>query len=148
MLPVTLCAQADTSLRLASLQELIDQHGALEQSLVLWTQDAALAGLEQARFIKVKHQESGHPEACTCCAGSAGVGSVLRDVFLLALRRQIPRFSQVLIEVPPVASLSAVRNVLRYDAFVAQRYRLERILDQGRGNLESGSKGVLGLGKL
>ena len=56
--------------------------------------------------------------------------------------------SQVLIEVPPVASLSAVRNVLRYDAFVAQRYRLERILDQGRGNLESGSKGVLGLRKL
>jgi len=59
---------------------------------------------------------------CICCSASGGVADALRELFMLALRRQIPAFSHVLVETSGLASPAALMFTLRHDAFLAERF--------------------------
>lgn len=129
-LPVTLFTHSCAAVRHAAIEQRVAADGAFASSLILLAGDPQRPFPSQARILRANYAATGHPQACLCCVGPNGVAGVLRDAFLRALRRQEPRFSQVLIEVPSAADLVAVRNVLRLDAFVSQRYRLESCLPQ------------------
>lgn len=59
---------------------------------------------------------------CICCAVNGDLVAALRDLFMAALRRQIPRFRRVLIETTGLAVPSGVLFALRHDPFLAERY--------------------------
>lgn len=59
---------------------------------------------------------------CICCAVGGDMVNALRDLFMSALRRQIPRFRRVLIETTGLATPSRVLFTLRHDPFLAERY--------------------------
>jgi len=59
---------------------------------------------------------------CICCAVSGDLVATLRDLFMRALRREIPRFRHVLIEMTGLAMPSGVMFALRHDPFLAERY--------------------------
>jgi G3E family GTPase len=59
---------------------------------------------------------------CICCSVSGDLVNTLRDLFLLALRRQIPRFRRVVIETTGMAVPAPILFTLRHDAFIAERY--------------------------
>lgn len=59
---------------------------------------------------------------CICCSASGGLADTLRDLFMLALRRQIRAFSHVLVETTGLASPAAIMFTLRHDAFLAERF--------------------------
>jgi len=59
---------------------------------------------------------------CICCAASGGLAKTLRDLFMLALRRQIPPFGHVLVETTGLASSAAIMFTLRHDPFLAERF--------------------------
>lgn len=59
---------------------------------------------------------------CICCNVNGPLVDTLRELFMLALRRQIPRFRHVLIETTGLATPQAVIFTLRHEPFLAQRY--------------------------
>lgn len=59
---------------------------------------------------------------CICCVSSGSLAETLRDLFMLALRRQIPPFGHVLVETTGLASSAAIMFTLRHDPFLAERY--------------------------
>ncbi|CAM3735523.1 CobW C-terminal domain-containing protein [Bordetella sputigena] len=59
---------------------------------------------------------------CICCVVRGGLVDTLRDLFLLALRRAIPPFRQVLIETSGLASPAPILFTLRHEPFLAERY--------------------------
>lgn len=59
---------------------------------------------------------------CICCTVSGGLVDTLRELFMLALRRQIPPFRRVLIETTGLASPAAILFTLRHEHFLAERY--------------------------
>ena len=59
---------------------------------------------------------------CLCCAVSGAVVDALRDLFMLALRRQIKPFRRVLIETSGLADPAPVLFTLKHDRFLAERY--------------------------
>ena len=129
-LPVTLFTHSCAAARHAAIEQRAAADGAFTISLILLASEPQPPFPPQARILRPNYAATGHPQACLCCVGQNGVAGVLRDAFLRALRRQEPRFSQVLIDVPSAADLATVRNVLRLDAFVSQRYRLESCLPE------------------
>lgn len=142
-IPVILCAQANWQDRQESIAQCVRDAGPVQHSLVLLATDQTVLAVPDARSVQVMYTAAEHPQACLCCAGQSGLGSVLRDVFMRALRRQLPKFNQVLIEVPDSVDLMAVRNVIRYDAFLAQRYHIKQCLDHGRHEQAPAAGGIL-----
>ena len=59
---------------------------------------------------------------CVCCSLRGGLTDTLQDLFLQAVRRQIPRFSRIVIETTGLADPSSIVFTLRHDAFLAERY--------------------------
>ncbi|MVW80314.1 CobW family GTP-binding protein [Bordetella sp. 02P26C-1] len=59
---------------------------------------------------------------CICCSVSGDLVNTLRDLFMLALRKQIPRFRRVVIETTGLATPAPIMFTLRHDAFIAERY--------------------------
>ncbi|WP_459614665.1 CobW family GTP-binding protein [Bordetella sp. 2513F-2] len=60
---------------------------------------------------------------CICCAASGSLVETLRDLFMLALRRQIRPFGHVLVETSGLASPAPILFTLRHDPFLAERFR-------------------------
>lgn len=60
--------------------------------------------------------------ACFCCSVSGALVDALREVFMLALRRQIKPFKRVLIETSGLADPAAIIFSLRHDPFLCERY--------------------------
>lgn len=59
---------------------------------------------------------------CICCTVSGSLVNTLRELFMLALRRQIPRFRRVLIETTGLATPASILFTLRHEHFVVERY--------------------------
>ncbi|WP_415807957.1 CobW family GTP-binding protein [Bordetella muralis] len=59
---------------------------------------------------------------CICCSVNGDLVNTLRELFMSALRRQIPRFRRVLIETTGLATPAAILFTLRHEHFVAERY--------------------------
>jgi len=59
---------------------------------------------------------------CICCTVSGGLVDTLRDLFMMALRRQIKPFRRVLIETTGLATPAAILFTLRHEHFLAERY--------------------------
>ncbi|OZI76339.1 cobalamin biosynthesis protein CobW [Bordetella genomosp. 2] len=59
---------------------------------------------------------------CICCTVNGGLVDTLRDLFMLALRRQIKPFRRVLIETTGLAAPAAILFTLRHERFLAERY--------------------------
>ncbi|HYG45644.1 MAG TPA: GTP-binding protein [Bordetella sp.] len=59
---------------------------------------------------------------CICCTVNGGLVDALRDLFMMALRRQIKPFRRVLIETTGLATPAAILFTLRHQAFLAERY--------------------------
>ncbi|MFW6342717.1 MAG: CobW family GTP-binding protein [Halothiobacillaceae bacterium] len=65
---------------------------------------------------------------CLCCAVRGALIETLRDLFLKALRREIPPIRHLLIETTGLARVAPLRHSLTADFFVAARYRLQSVL--------------------
>ncbi|CAM4360175.1 CobW C-terminal domain-containing protein [Bordetella tumbae] len=59
---------------------------------------------------------------CICCSVNGDLVNTLRELFMSALRRQIPRFRRVVIETTGLAAPAAILFTLRHEHFVAERY--------------------------
>ncbi|MBO9353614.1 GTP-binding protein [Bordetella petrii] len=59
---------------------------------------------------------------CICCTVSGGLVATLRDLFMMALRRQIKPLRRVLIETTGLATPAAILFTLRHEHFLAERY--------------------------
>jgi len=59
---------------------------------------------------------------CICCSVNGDLVNTLRELFMSALRRQIPRFRRVVIETTGLATPAAILFTLRHEHFVAERY--------------------------
>lgn len=121
-IPVFLCGQQVDAQRYACMAKHVDRLGEVSKSLVILVSAEHLPGRSEIRVMRIPGVLNQHPQACVCCSGGSALATVLRDSFLQALRRQIPRFSQVVLEVAAGLEVPAIRNLLRYDAFLSQRY--------------------------
>jgi len=59
---------------------------------------------------------------CICCTVNGGLVDALRELFMRALRRQIPPFRRILIETTGLATPAAILFTLRHEHFLAERY--------------------------
>jgi G3E family GTPase len=59
---------------------------------------------------------------CICCTVRGELVDTLRDLFLSALHRRIPRFSRVVIETTGIADPAPIIYTLRYERFLSDRY--------------------------
>ncbi|MEI2417311.1 GTP-binding protein [Orrella sp. JC864] len=60
---------------------------------------------------------------CLCCSLRGGFSQALRELFMQALQRRIPRFARVLVETTGLADPAPILFTLRHDEFLAARYR-------------------------
>lgn len=65
---------------------------------------------------------------CLCCAVQGDLVRALKNLFMRALRREIPAPSQVLIETSGLADPAPVIATLRRDAFIAERFRMAGVI--------------------
>ncbi len=59
---------------------------------------------------------------CVCCTVRGQLVDTLRDLFLGALHRKIPRFSRVIIETTGIADPAPIIYTLKYERFLSDRY--------------------------
>jgi len=59
---------------------------------------------------------------CICCTVNGGLVDTLRELFMQALRRQIPPFRRVLVETTGLATPAPILFTLRHEHFLAERY--------------------------
>lgn len=62
---------------------------------------------------------------CACCSMRGGLTDTLRDVFMLALRKQIRPYARVLVETSGLANPAPILFTLQHDPFLAERYVYE-----------------------
>jgi len=62
------------------------------------------------------------PGGCICCTVRGALVDTLRDMFMRAMRREVPVFDRVLIETTGMAEAAPVLFSLRYEPFLAQRF--------------------------
>ncbi len=62
------------------------------------------------------------PGGCVCCTVRGALVDTLRDMFMRAMRREVPVFDRVLIETTGLAEAAPVLFSLRYEPFLAQRF--------------------------
>lgn len=65
---------------------------------------------------------------CLCCAVRGALVDTLRDLFLKALRREIPPIRHLLVETTGLALIPPLRHALSADFFVVQRFRLSSVI--------------------
>ncbi|QEL63778.1 cobalamin synthesis protein/P47K family protein [Oryzomicrobium terrae] len=65
---------------------------------------------------------------CLCCTVRGDLTRSLKDLFMRALRRQVPPITRVLIETTGLADPAPVIYTLLEDFFLAERYRLDGVL--------------------
>lgn len=65
---------------------------------------------------------------CLCCTVRGDLTRSLRELFMRALRREIPPLTRVLVETTGLADPAPVIYTLIHDFFLAERYRLDGIV--------------------
>jgi len=65
---------------------------------------------------------------CLCCSARGDLARALRDLFMRRLRREIPRFSRVLVETTGLADPAPVLATISGDFFLAERYRIDGVV--------------------
>ena len=65
---------------------------------------------------------------CLCCTVRGDLTRSLRELFMRALRREIPPVSRVVVETTGLADPAPVVFTLIHDFFIAERYRLDGIV--------------------
>lgn len=65
---------------------------------------------------------------CLCCTVRGDLARSLKDLFMRALRRQVPPITRVIIETTGLADPAPVIYTLLEDFFLAERYRLDGVL--------------------
>ena len=65
---------------------------------------------------------------CLCCSVRGDLSRSLKDLFMRALRRQVPPIRRVIIETTGLADPAPVVHTLQDDFFLAERYRLDGVL--------------------
>lgn len=65
---------------------------------------------------------------CLCCSVRGDLSRSLKDLFMRALRRQVPPIHRVIIETTGLADPAPVVHTLQDDFFLAERYRLDGVL--------------------
>ncbi len=65
---------------------------------------------------------------CLCCTVRGDLTRSLRELFMRAMRREIPPVSRVIVETTGLADPAPVIYTLIHDFFVAERYRLDGIV--------------------
>jgi G3E family GTPase len=65
---------------------------------------------------------------CLCCATHGELASALRELFLRALRREIPPLRAVIVETSGLADVAPVIQTLAGDFFVAERFVLDGVV--------------------
>ncbi|MBV7486757.1 GTP-binding protein [Bordetella sp. BOR01] len=91
--------------------------------------DAAVV-INEFGAVGVDHHLVRHADArivlleggCICCTVNGGLVDTLRELFMMALRRQIKPFRRVLIETTGLATPAAILFTLRHERFLAERY--------------------------
>ncbi|MBF6616189.1 MAG: GTP-binding protein [Candidimonas sp.] len=98
------------------------EQGALDGTLVLMNELGAI-GLDHRRSLAVTDTVVLLESGCLCCAVRGELVQALRQAFMDALHKKIPAFSRVLIETTGIADPAAVMYTLKYEPFLAERYR-------------------------
>ena len=83
--------------------------------------EAGSVALEHARVLKLPAIELVNDSGCLCCGMNSALGDALRDLFLQALSRRVPRVDRVLIESRAIDP-SVLRLTVRHAPFLGQRY--------------------------
>jgi G3E family GTPase len=65
---------------------------------------------------------------CLCCTVRGDLTRSLRELFMRALRRELPPISRVIVETTGLADPAPVIYTLIHDFFIAERYRLDGIV--------------------
>lgn len=97
--------------------------GGLAQGTVVLVNELGDVGLDHGRVQHVSDTVVLLDSGCLCCALRGELADTLRRLFMDALHKKTPPFSRVLIETTGIADPAPVIYTLRYERFLAERYR-------------------------
>lgn len=118
-IPVTVVTGGQGSGKTALLNHWSDSEG-LDGVVVL---SHSLAGLRHRPARQINESVFVHEAGCMCCAVRGDVVQALQGLFMEALHRKTPVFSQVVIETSGRADPATFKYLVQYERFLADRYR-------------------------
>lgn len=100
---------------------LLFSHRAFADSVLICTQDQALAPMCHPRLIALPRLDSSAQESCLCCGMHGYLGDTLRTLFFDALGDRTKRLDRVVIESEAIET-AQLSHTLRHTPFLGQRY--------------------------
>ncbi len=85
-------------------------------------------GLDHAQLTSVSDAVSLLENGCACCEGADQLEETLERLFWARLKREIPRFERVFVELSGVADAGAVRARVSADQFVGERFTVDAVI--------------------
>ncbi|MFW7339985.1 CobW family GTP-binding protein [Pollutimonas sp. H1-120] len=95
----------------------------LAQGAMVLINELGDIGLDHARVQQLSDTVVLLDSGCLCCALQGELVETLRRLFMDALHKKIPPFSRVIIETTGIADPAPIIYTLRYERFLAERYR-------------------------
>lgn len=97
--------------------------GGLAQGTMVLINELGDIGLDHARVQQLSDAVVLLDSGCLCCALQGELVETLRRLFMDALHKKVPLFSRVIIETTGIADPAPIIYTLRYERFLAERYR-------------------------
>ena len=82
-------------------------------------------GLDHELVQKVDNQVILLESGCICCTLQSSLVQALTDLFVKALKKEIPQFNRILIETTGLADPGSLLTLINYDSFIEQRFRFD-----------------------
>lgn len=95
----------------------------LAQGTMVLINELGDIGLDHARVQHLSDAVALLDSGCLCCAMQGELVETLRRLFMDALHKKMPLFSRVIIETTGIADPAPIIYTLRYERFLAERYR-------------------------
>lgn len=125
-IPVTIVTGALGSGKTSLLNRLLSRPALANTAVIL--NEYGQVGLDHELVVKIDGPLRVLESGCICCTVQGELATTLRDLFLSALRREIPPFERLLIETTGLARIPPLRHTLGRDFFLAERYRLDAVI--------------------
>lgn len=82
-------------------------------------------GLDHELVQQIDNQVVLLESGCICCTLQSSLVDALTNLFVKALKKEIPKFSRVIIETTGLADPGSIIALLYYDSFIDQRFRYD-----------------------
>jgi len=125
-IPVTIVTGALGSGKTSLLNQLLPEPEMAGCAVII--NEYGQIGLDHELVVKIDGPLRLLESGCICCSVQGELVETLRDLFMRSLRREIPSIRRVVIETTGLAQISPLRQTLRADFFLADRFELASVV--------------------